>query len=147
MIKPEVFTKLSSALYACLSILILLILPLWEAYASKPLDSTVFFIALFLAFCCGILGYLTYRSIWRSFSYKRNLAATAGLFCGIIGGIGGWFIGLGLFIPLLIALFGMPELWKVSKNRGAAKTDISHKKILKESQGKHERNRSLTTED
>lgn len=108
--------EVGAGIYAALAILILAILPSWERFAEQPLEETVVVTAIFLAAVCLLLAYLALRVRTGSFTQRRNFGIAAGIFCGAMGGIAGLSAGLIFCFPLLIAVLGMPELWRHKKD-------------------------------
>lgn len=102
----------SAGIYAALAVLMLVILPSWERFAGKPLEGPVIVTAILLAAVCLLLGYLALRVRTGSFTQRRNFGIAAGVFCGAMAGIAGLSAGLIFCFPLVIALFGMPDLWR-----------------------------------
>ena len=107
---------ISAGIYVALAALILLILPWWEKLAGKPREVSVIVAAIFLATVCLLLSYFAFRVRAGSFAQRRNFGIAAGVFCGAITGIAGLSAGLIFGFPLLIALFGMPDLWISKKD-------------------------------
>ena len=113
--KPDRFFKFSAYVYIMLAVCILLVLSLWSSLTNKPLDSIVLGTGIFLASICVFFGYRVFNVGSASFSARRNFTIYAGIFCGGMASIAGWVAGVIFGVPLLIALLGMPEIWRLHR--------------------------------
>ena len=114
--KPDWLFKLSAYIYLVDAACILLVLPLWTTLTAKPLDGTVLGAGILLVCICVFFGNRALKLHSAAFAARRNFAIYASIFCGIMG-LAGWFSGIVFGMPLLIALLGMPEMWKLRRKK------------------------------
>ena len=95
-----------------MALFFVMVLPWWEKVNEREFDSTIVMVGILLFCLCAFLSVSVYRLQNSTYNRKRNFSLLAGLICGFLAGIAGWVAGIMFGIPLLIAVFGMPELWK-----------------------------------
>jgi len=103
---------LGAILYGVVGLLFIIVLPWMPRFTNHPLDSTTITIAVSLSFFCLLLSYLAYKVQSGSKTQQIRFALFAGCCCGFLAGVGGWFIGVLLGVPLFVALLGMKEFWR-----------------------------------
>lgn len=114
--KSDRLLKLSAFFYMILALCILLVMLWWNKLTGKALDGIIVTTSLFLVFSCFLLGYGAFRMCSGSIVQRRNFGIAAGIFCGVMSSLAGWIAGVIFGIPLLLAILGMPNLWKSNQS-------------------------------
>jgi hypothetical protein len=103
--------SLSAGLYGAIGLSFILVLPWMSHFTNRQLDSTTISVALVLSMICAYFSYAALKVRAGTAGQKKRFAIAAAFFCGTMGAIAGWFMGIILGVPLFIALLGMKEPW------------------------------------